>query len=103
MSIATVRRRKNSGRSRRKGKASPGVRLRRIREKRKLTLMEVERFTGKLARETKQPACLISAGRLSQIETTRSVPSIHKLGALSLVYQLPCVDLLKIYGVKAKK
>lgn len=81
---------------------SPGERLRRLRVERGLTMADVEEYADRLARKNRNAAYAISTGRLSQIETSKSIPSIHKLGTLSLTYRVPCIDLLKIYGIKTK-
>ena len=65
-------------------------------------MVEVAEFSEKLARKTRQASYLISTGRLSQIETSSSAPGIYKLGTLSLVYHIPFVEWLKVYGIKAK-
>ncbi len=77
-----------------------GEQLREIREERGLTLEDVEAQSRGIARAGKNLQYVITAGRLSQIENSYSVPSAHKFASLSEIYQVPYAELLQIYGIK---
>lgn len=74
--------------------------MRRLREALDLTLKEVEARSRRIALSRGQKEFILTAGRLSQVETSNSTPSIYKLASLSQVYQTPYVDLLRIYGIE---
>lgn len=103
MSVAAAEDRENPpGSSAGKTLAEAGRQLRRVREERGLTLKDVEEFSAKLAQRKKNPSFLISAGRLSQMETRGSLPSLYKLATLSEAYRISCLDLLRMYGIKVR-
>lgn len=77
----------------------PGQGLREIREKLGLTLKEVEEQSRRIAEERQDFYYLISAGRLSQLENSNSLPSLYKLASLSFIYKVPLTELFRIYGV----
>ncbi len=56
-----------------------GQRLRQIREEQGLTLRDVEEQSRRLAEEMHITDCLITAGRLSQVENSNSLPSLYKI------------------------
>ncbi len=77
-----------------------GQGLREIREKLGLTLGEVEKQSRRI-RETRQnPEYLLTAGHLCQIERSSSLASIYKFASLSIIYQTPYAELLRIYGIE---
>jgi len=78
----------------------PGEVLRRLREGLDLTLKEVEARSRRIALARGQKEFILTAGRLSQVETSSSTPSIYKLASLSQIYQESYADLLRIYGVE---
>lgn len=78
----------------------PGEALRRLRESLDLTLKEVEARSRRIALARGQKEYILTAGRLSQVETSRSTPSIYKLASMSQIYQKAYQDLLRIYGVE---
>jgi len=78
----------------------PGEALRRLREGLDLTLKEVEARSRRIALARGQKEFILTAGRLSQVETSGSTPSIYKLASLSQIYQKPYADLVRIYGVE---
>ncbi len=66
-----------------------GQRLRRIREEHGLTLRDVEGQSRRIAEKMQLFDYLITAGRLSQVENSNSLPSLYKLATLSFIYKLP--------------
>jgi hypothetical protein len=64
-----------------------------------LTLKDVEEQSQRLAEEMQIMDHLITAGRLSQVENSNSVPSVYKLATLSFIYKLPLTEMFRIYGV----
>lgn len=79
----------------------PGHGLRQIREELSLTLKEVEIRSREIAATRQNPEYLFTAGRLSQVENSFSLPSLYKLASLSQIYQVPYRELLRLYGVDA--
>lgn len=79
---------------------SVGRRLREFRSERSLTQRDVETLSRKIADGKDHADYFISAGRLSQIENSNSLPSPHKIAALSTIYQVPFLEILHLYGVE---
>ncbi len=77
----------------------PGQCLRQIREEHGLTLKDVEEQSQRLAEEMQIMDYLITAGRLSQVENSNSLPSLYKLATLSFIYKLPLTEMFRIYGI----
>lgn len=77
----------------------PGHGLRQIREELRLTLKDVETRSREIAAARQNPEYLFTAGRLSQVENSFSLPSLYKLASLSQIYQMPYRELLRLYGV----
>ena len=78
----------------------PGHSLRQIREELRLTLKVVEARSRQIAEARQNREYLITAGRLSQVENSFSLPSLYKLASLSQIYQAPYRDLLRLYGIE---
>ncbi len=76
----------------------PGQRLRQIRQEHGLTLKEVEKLSRCLAKKTQIMDYLITAGCVSQVENSNSVPSVYKLATLSFIYKLTLTEMFHIYG-----
>jgi transcriptional regulator with XRE-family HTH domain len=77
----------------------PGHRLREIRERMRLTLRDVEELSRRIAQEREDPGYVFTAGRLSQVENTHTLPSAYKLATLSEIYRTPYAELPRLYGV----
>ncbi len=77
-----------------------GQGLREIREKLGLTLAEVEKLGRRIAETRQNPEYLFTAARLCQVEQSNSLPSIYKFASLSVIYQTPYAELLRIYGIE---
>jgi transcriptional regulator with XRE-family HTH domain len=78
----------------------PGHGLRQIREGLQLTLKDVEARSRQIADARQNSEYLFTAGRLSQVENSFSLPSLYKLASLSQIYQVPYGELLRLYGVE---
>src|SRR5713226_1458319 len=65
----------------------PGERLRNIRTRLGLTTRDVEAYTRRISNEEKNEDYCISSAWLTQIENTGSVPGVHKLFSLSVIYR----------------
>jgi transcriptional regulator with XRE-family HTH domain len=76
-----------------------GQRLRQIREEHGLTLRDVEEQSRRIAEEMQLFDYLITAGRLSQVENSNSLPSLYKLATLSFIYKLPLTEMFRIMGL----
>ncbi len=76
-----------------------GQRLRKIRQEHGLTLKDVEEQSRRIAEEMQVMGYLITAGRLSQVENSNSLPSLYKLATLSFIYKLPRTEMFRIYGI----
>lgn len=81
----------------------PGRRLREIREKLRLTLKDVETHSRGIAETRQSFDYLFTAGRLSQVENSSSLPSLYKLASLSEIYHVPYAELLRIYGIETDR
>jgi transcriptional regulator with XRE-family HTH domain len=86
-----------AGNPKESAKAGQNVRARRLRLG--LTLGDVQRASLSLARELGNPAFILPASRLQQIEARDFVPSIHRLYTLSRVYKCRLRELLSWYGI----
>lgn len=80
-----------------------GRRLREIRENLSLTLKDVEAHSREIAQQRQNSDYMITAGRLSQVENSNSLPSLYKLASLSQIYRTPYVDLLGLFGIEVSK
>ncbi len=76
-----------------------GQRLRKIREELGLTLKEVEKLSQCLAEKTQIMDYLITAGRVSRVENSNTLPSLYKLATLSFIYKLPLTEMFRIYEI----
>jgi len=76
-----------------------GQQLRSIREDLRLTLKDVEKRSREIAEFRQNPDYIFTAGRLSQVENSNSLPSLYKLATLSEIYAVPYAALLHFYGI----
>lgn len=76
-----------------------GQRLRILRERKDLTIREVETASMRLATKYKNEDFSIPASRLSDIETKGIVPNIFKLYSLAAIYRVSFAELVAQYGV----
>lgn len=76
-----------------------GEQLKDLRNKLGITTRDVEEFSKKIVQEEGSEDFYISNAWLTQIENTGSIPSIHKLFSLSVIYQANYSDLLSLFGI----
>jgi transcriptional regulator with XRE-family HTH domain len=76
-----------------------GEKLRKIRERLKLTYRDVEQASQQLALRRGSGEFLIPLSRLADIENNGKVPSLFRLYTLCVVYRLDFQEVLHWYGV----
>ena len=81
----------------------PGEKLRRVRERLKLTYRDVERASQEIAARRGSTDFQISLSRLADIENRGSVPSIFRLYTLSAIYHLDLHEVMRWYGVPVEQ
>jgi len=81
-----------------------GERLRQIRIRLGITTRDVAAYSQRISSEEEENEdYCISKAWLTQVENTGSVPSIHKLFSLSVMYRQSFGDLLRVFGVDLTK
>ena len=81
----------------------PGEKLRRVRERLKLTYRDVERASQEIAARRGRSDFQISLSRLADIENRGNVPSIFRLYALSAIYHLDLHETMRWYDVPVEQ
>lgn len=76
-----------------------GQKLKSLRNKRNITVRDVEHASRRIAEAKGDKRFCISNGWLAQLENGVSEPSICKLFSLSVIYQANFLDLLRLYNV----
>jgi transcriptional regulator with XRE-family HTH domain len=82
---------------------SPSTPNEHLRARLGITTREVADLSQKIAESEGNPEFHISNGWLTQIENSASVPSIHKLYSLSVIYRLNITDLFFLFGIDLRK
>jgi transcriptional regulator with XRE-family HTH domain len=77
----------------------PGEKLKRVRERLKLTYRDVEKAGQQIARRRANDEFAIALSRLADIENKGTVPTIFRLYTLCAIYRLSVHDVLGWYGV----
>jgi transcriptional regulator with XRE-family HTH domain len=77
----------------------PGEKLRRVRERLKLTYREVAEASRKIAERRGSREFALAISRLADIENQNKVPSVYRLYTLSAIYGLDLGEILRWYGV----
>ncbi len=80
-----------------------GEKLKRVREKLRLTYREVEQASQQVARQRGSDDFAIALSRLADIENKGTVPTIYRLYSLCAIYRLDLVEVLDWYGVPAEE
>lgn len=75
-----------------------GLRLKRTRERLKLTYREVEEASQQIAGQLGNTEFAIALSRLADIENKGTVPTIYRLYTLCAIYRLDFDDVLAWYG-----
>ena len=76
-----------------------GEKLKRVRERLKLTFRDVEQASQELAFRHKSDEFAIALSRLADIENKGTLPSIFRIYSLCAIYRLDFDDVLRWYGV----
>ena len=76
-----------------------GQNLKTLRNKRNITVREVEQASRRIADVKGDKRFFISNGWLAQLENGVSAPSICKLFSLSVIYHANFLELLRLYNV----
>jgi transcriptional regulator with XRE-family HTH domain len=76
-----------------------GQKLKRVRERLKLTYREVAEASRRIAEQLGNAEFAIALSRLSDIENKDAVPTIYRLYSLCAIYRLDYADALGWYGV----
>lgn len=76
-----------------------GQKLKSLRNKRNITVRDVEHASRRIAEAKGDKRFCISNGWLAQLENGVSEPSICKLFSLSVIYQSNFLDLVRLYNV----
>jgi len=81
-----------------------GERLKQIRIRLGMTTRDVAAYSQRISSEEgeNEDYCISNAW-LTQVENTGSVPSVHKLFSLSVIYRQSFGDLLRLFGVDLTK
>jgi transcriptional regulator with XRE-family HTH domain len=77
----------------------PVERLKKLRTRLGITTREVAEQSQQIAEAEGNPEFFISNAWLTKLENTDSIPSIHKLVSLSVVYRIKFSELLLLFGV----
>ncbi len=77
----------------------PGQKLKSLRNRRNITVREVEQASRRIADVKGDKRFCISNGWLAQLENGDSEPSIWKLFSLSVIYHADLLDLLRLYNI----
>lgn len=76
-----------------------GQQLRFLRERRGITLRDVQQASRRIADAIGEPKYRISSGWLVQLENCDSPPNIFHLFALGATYRVPFFEFLNLYGI----
>ena len=76
-----------------------GEKLKSLRNKRNITVRDVEQASRRIADVKGDKRFCISNGWLAQLENGASEPSIFKLFSLSVIYHTNFLDLVRLYNV----
>src|ERR1700729_618178 len=77
----------------------PGEKLKRVREKLKLTFRDVEQASRQIAARRGNDEFIIALSRLADIENKGTAPSIFRIFTLCAIYRLDYGAVLRWYGV----
>ena len=76
-----------------------GEKLKRVRERLKLTFRDVEQASQEVAARRGSDEFSIALSRLADIENKGTLPSIYRLYTLCVIYRLDFDEILRWYGV----
>jgi transcriptional regulator with XRE-family HTH domain len=78
---------------------SVGARLKEFRSRLGFTTRQVAAYSQQFAKGQGSSEYYISNAWLTKIENSDSIPSIHKLLTLSVIYQVPFSSLVQLFGI----
>jgi len=76
-----------------------GKRLRAKRERRHLSIRDVERFSQLIVEDKKNPAYYVSHNWVSDLENGKSTPRLAKFLSVSLIYKCDVNEILALFGL----
>jgi transcriptional regulator with XRE-family HTH domain len=76
-----------------------GKRLRAKRERRQLSIRDVERFSQRIVEEKSNPAYYVPHNWVSDLENGKSKPRLGKFHSLSLIYKCDINEILALFGL----
>jgi transcriptional regulator with XRE-family HTH domain len=85
------------------GLLSPNQQLKQLRSRLGMSTREVSDLSQQIAVAEGNPEFHISNPWLTQVENSDSVPGIHKLYSLSIVYRIKITDLFLMFGIDLRK
>jgi transcriptional regulator with XRE-family HTH domain len=77
----------------------PGEKLKRVRERLKLTYRDVEKASQQIAARRESDEFVIALSRLADIENKGTVPTMYRLYSLCAIYRLDAQEVMRWYGV----
>ena len=83
--------------------ARAGRKLRQIRERLNMTLLQVEEASLEIADAERNYEYVVNTSRLSQMENDGSLPSLYKFYTLAVVYKKSIEEMLSVYGINVGK
>jgi len=81
----------------------PGEKLKRVRERLKLTYRDVEEASQQIAGRRGSDEFAVALSRLADIENKGTVPTIYRLYTLAAIYRLDFDEVLRWYGVPVEE
>jgi transcriptional regulator with XRE-family HTH domain len=82
---------------------SPNQQLKELRSRLGMTTREVSDHSQQIAATEGNEEFHISNAWLTQIENSGSIPGIHKLYSLSIIYRIKITDLFLLFGIDLTK
>jgi transcriptional regulator with XRE-family HTH domain len=82
---------------------TPNERLKQIRTRLGISTREVAELSQKIAETEGNPEFHIFYAWLAQVENSDSIPGLHKLYSLSVIYRMNIAELFLIFGVDLRK
>lgn len=80
-----------------------GEKLRRVRERLKLTYRDIARASQEIAKRRGSPEFAVTLSRLADIENGSRAPSVFRLYTLCAIYRLDLHEVLRWYGVPVEE
>ncbi|NLI45492.1 MAG: helix-turn-helix transcriptional regulator [Acidobacteria bacterium] len=80
-----------------------GLELKAIRGRLGLSVRQVESASRAIARKLNDRRYFVSVSRLSELENRGLIPGVYKLFALSVVYNMPLLEMLALLGLDVHK